>query len=401
MLHNKRILLGITGSIAAYKAALLARELQRRGAEVRVVMTPAATEFITPLTLATLTGHPVSSDFTENKDSGEWTNHVELGLWGDVFLIAPATAQTLSAFVAGSCDNFLQAVHLSSRCPVVVAPAMDLDMFSHPATQSNLNDLRSRKVGIIEPDNGPLASGLEGKGRMAEPAFIADWLDSWFTERAPLKGKKVILTAGPTHEPIDAVRFIGNHSTGKMGYALAAALVEAGAEVHLISGPVQLPPPPGVTSHVKVQTAEQMLDAALMDFHSFDIAIATAAVADARPANQSKEKLHRDELPDAIQMESTPDILATWGSQRQPHQTIVGFALESDDGIASAMSKLNRKNLDFIVLNSMAHPGAGFGTDTNQITIFGKDGNSHKFDLKSKADVAQDIVEHLLKHLYP
>ncbi|MDG2208937.1 MAG: flavoprotein, partial [Flavobacteriales bacterium] len=188
MLHNKRILLGITGSIAAYKAALLARELQRRGAKVRVVMTPGATEFITPLTLATLTGHPVSSDFTENKDSGEWTNHVELGLWGDVFLIAPATAQTLSAFVSGSCDNFLQAVHLSSRCPVVVAPAMDLDMFSHPATQSNLNDLRSRKVGIIEPDNGPLASGLEGKGRMAEPTFIADWLDHWFTERAPLKG---------------------------------------------------------------------------------------------------------------------------------------------------------------------------------------------------------------------
>jgi phosphopantothenoylcysteine decarboxylase/phosphopantothenate--cysteine ligase len=398
-LHGKRILLGISGSIAAYKSAVLARELQRRGAEVRVVMTPGALEFITPLTLATLTGHPVHSDFTENKESGEWTNHVDLGLWGDLFLVAPATANTISAFVNGSCDNFLQAVHLSSRCPICVAPAMDLDMFSHKATQNNLNILRERGVGILEPEIGFLASGLEGKGRMLEPQKIADWLELWFQERATLKNKKVLLTAGPTQEPIDSVRFIGNHSSGKMGYALASALIQQGAEVHLISGPVQLKPPSGVASITLVQTADEMMKAASKDFDSYDIAIATAAVADTRPKSHSEKKLHRSELPTSLELEPTPDILAFWGQQKAPHQTIIGFALETDDGVASAMGKLKRKNLDFIVLNSLATKGAGFGTDTNQISIFNSDGKAYSFDLKSKTEVASDIIDHLLNHL--
>jgi phosphopantothenoylcysteine decarboxylase/phosphopantothenate--cysteine ligase len=396
MLHNKRILLGITGSIAAYKSALLARELQRRGAEVRVVMSKAATEFITPLTLATLTDHRVYSDFTESVDQGTWTNHVELGLWADAFLIAPATAQTLSSMVQGAGDSFLLAVHLSSRCPVVVAPAMDLDMFTHPATQQNLKALSERGVGIIEPESGPLASGLEGKGRMAEPEHIADWMDSWFAASAPLRGKKVLITAGPTHEPIDAVRYIGNRSSGKMGYALAHAFIRLGAEVTLISGPVQLSAPEGVHDVVKVQTAQEMYDAAVQRFPSTDIAVAAAAVADARPAAPSNKKLHKDELPEAIQLESTQDILAAWGHSKAAHQTVVGFALETDEGTASAQSKLERKKADFIVLNSTSVPGAGFETDTNQVTIFEKDGNSHKFELKSKAEVAEDIVRTLL-----
>ena len=401
MLSNKRILLGITGSIAAYKAATLARELQRHGAEVRVVMTPGAVEFITPLTLATLTGHPVHSDFTENRDSGEWSNHVELGMWGDVFLIAPTTAQTLGAMVQGTCTNLLQAVHLSCRCPVVVAPAMDLDMFAHEATQSNLAALTQRGVEIIEPDAGPLASGLQGKGRMAEPEAIVQWLNDWFSAQLPLQGKRIVLTAGPTHEPIDAVRFIGNRSSGKMGYALAEALVQAGAFVRLISGPVQLTVPMGVSETVYVETADEMFQAAMEGFDTFDGAIAAAAVADARPAGAVEEKLHRTDLPKQIPLVPTPDILAAWGERRSDRQVLVGFALETDLGESSAKEKLKRKNLDFIVLNSTANPGAGFGTDTNQVTIFTKTGKSHKFDLKSKSAVAEDIVHILTEQFKP
>lgn len=398
MLHKKKILLGITGSIAAYKSALLARELQRRGAEVRVIMTPSATEFITPLTLATLTGHPVHSDFTENKDSGEWTNHVELGLWGDAFLIAPATAQTLSAMVSGTCDNFLMAVHLSSRCPVIAAPAMDLDMFQHEATQSNLKILKSRGVPIIEPESGALASGLEGKGRMAEPESIANWLENWFRSKAPLAEKKVVITAGPTHEPIDAIRFISNRSSGKMGYALATELNALGADVHLISGPVQLSAPAGVQV-TRVETAIEMHTIALKSFETADIGIATAAVADYRAKSSSSVKLHRDEMPTAIQLQENPDILADWGKRKRGTQVLIGFALETDEGVESAKSKLARKNLDFIVLNSTQNEGAGFGTDTNQISIFEQNGKSHIFDLKSKKEVARDIVTILLTHL--
>lgn len=398
MLSQKKILLGITGSIAAYKSATLARELQRRGAEVRVIMTPSAIEFITPLTLATLTGHPVHSDFTENKDTGEWTNHVELGLWGDVFLIAPATAQTLSAMVSGTCDNFLMAVHLSSRCPVIVAPAMDLDMFQHKATQSNLETLESRGVPIIEPGSGPLASGLDGKGRMAEPESIADWLEHWFQSQAPLSGRKIVITAGPTHEPIDAVRFIGNRSSGKMGYALAAELQSAGADVHLISGPVQLSAPPGVQL-THVQTAQEMHQVASEAFEIADIGVATAAVADYRAKSQSDVKLHRDEMPPAIELMENPDILADWGKAKKKGQILVGFALETDDGVESAKAKLKRKNLDLIVLNSTVNPGAGFGTDTNQVSIFERGGKSHIFGLKTKAEVARDIVHLIITQL--
>lgn len=401
MLHNRRILLGITGSIAAYKAAVLARELQRRGAEVRVVMTPAAIDFIAPLTLATLTGHRVYSDFTESIEQGTWTNHVELGLWADVFLIAPATAQTLSAMVTGEGSNFLLAVHLSSRCPVIVAPAMDLDMFEHAATQSNLRTLHQRGVGIIEPESGALASGLEGKGRMAEPENIASWLEGWFLQRAPLRGKRVVLTAGPTHEPIDAVRFIGNRSSGKMGYALAEAFARAGADVHLITGPVQLKVPANVHTVTAVQTAQEMHDAALDAFATYDIAVACAAVADARPSTPAAGKLHKDQLPDSIALEATPDILAAWGRAKQPHQFLIGFALETDDGQSSARSKLERKNADLMVLNSTVDAGAGFGTDTNKVTIFEASGKTHNFELKSKTDVAQDIVDLLLTKLQP
>ena len=398
MLEQKKILLGITGSIAAYKSALLARELQRRGAEVRVVMTPASIEFITPLTLATLTGHRVYSDFTENKNSGEWTNHVELGLWGDVFLIAPATAQTLSAMVTGTCDNFLMAVHLSSRCPVIAAPAMDLDMYQHSATQANLDILMSRGVPIIQPESGALASGLEGKGRMAEPEAIADWLESWVQAKAPLNNKKVVITAGPTHEPIDAVRFIGNRSSGKMGFALATELRSAGADVHLIAGPVQLNDPIGVQV-TRVETAIEMHAAAMKAIESADIGIATAAVSDYRAKTSSKEKWHRNEMPSAIELDENPDILSDWGKQKRDGQLLVGFALETDDGIESAKSKLKRKNLDFIVLNSTADAGAGFGTDTNKISIFERNGKSHIFGLKSKAAVARDITQLILTHL--
>ncbi|MFZ8836400.1 MAG: bifunctional phosphopantothenoylcysteine decarboxylase/phosphopantothenate--cysteine ligase CoaBC [Flavobacteriales bacterium] len=401
MLKDKKILLGISGSIAAYKSAFLARELQRRGAEVKVVMTPSATEFITPLTLATLTNHRVYSDFTEDKDTGEWTNHVELGLWADIFLIAPATAQTLSAMVNGAGDNFLLAVHLSSRCPVMVAPAMDLDMFTHPATQKNLKTLQDRGVDVIEPESGSLASGLDGKGRMAEPENIANHLERWFNARAPLHGKRVLITAGPTHEPIDAVRFLGNRSSGKMGFALAEALIKAGAHVQLISGPVQLSHPKGVDELIQVETAQEMYEAAISRIEKVDIAIATAAVADARPANASQKKLHKDELPEAIQLEQTPDILLSWGERKSPHQIIVGFALETDDGLESAKKKLSRKNADIIVLNSTLDPGAGFGTDTNKVTIFEKGGKTHNFDLKSKSEVAQDIVNLLLNKVKP
>ena len=399
MLTGRRILLGITGSIAAYKSAFLARELMRRGAEVRVVMTAAATEFITPLTLATLTGHRVYSDFTEDKDQGTWTNHVDLGLWGDLFLVAPASANTLSAMVSGHCDNFFQAVFLSAKCPVMVAPAMDLDMFAHPSTQANLETLTARGTTLIEPGSGPLASGLEGKGRMAEPEEIAEAVEAFFFQRAPLRGKSVVITLGPTHEPIDAVRFIGNRSSGKMGRALVQKLLERGATVHVVAGPVGFGPEPGVASWTSVETAEEMHQAALPLFEQADIGIATAAVADARPAMQVNDKLHRADLPDAIPLEPTPDILKAWGAMKRSGQFLIGFALEHHDGLASAQRKLETKNLDFVVLNELSDDGAGFQTDTNKVALVSKGGDVVKFGLKSKADVANDILDHLKRIL--
>ncbi len=398
-LSGKRILLGITGSIAAYKAALLVRELIRSGADVRVVMTAGATEFIAPLTLATLSGHPVHSDFTENRDAGTWTNHVDLGLWGDLIVVAPATAHTLGAMATGNCDNLLQAVLLSARCPVVVAPAMDLDMFAHPATQSNLRVLRERGVHVVEPGTGFLASGLEGKGRMEEPEQIALWIQDFFANGAPLAGVEVVLTAGPTFEPIDAVRFIGNHSTGKMGYAIARALMGAGARVHLVSGPTGLAVPEGLASFHPIQTAAEMADKVGVLWPQCQLGIACAAVADVRPAVQHPRKWRRGELPEAIALEATPDVLAAMGATKRPDQYLLGFALEDDEGIGRAREKMIRKQCDAIVLNTLLTDGAGFGADTNEVVVLTQGGDSHTFGLKSKNLIASELVSFLVDAL--
>ena len=392
-LTGRRIVLGITGSIAAYKSAVLARELRRRGADVRVVMTPGATEFITPLTLATLVDHPVHSDFTEDQDAGVWTNHVELGIWGDLILVAPATANTLAAMVHGGCDNLLQAVLLSARCPVAVAPAMDLDMYTHDATQANLKTLAERGVDVIDPGTGPLASGLVGKGRMAEPEEIADHVAARFAAELPWSGKRVVVTAGPTHEPLDAVRFLGNRSTGKMGFALAEVLAKQGADVTLVAGPVALSTPDRVRRRIDVETAVEMDEAVKGLWGDMDWGIACAAVSDFRPAQTSNEKWHRGEVPGALELTENPDILKGMGATKQPHQRLVGFALETDSGEQSAMGKLERKNLDAIVLNTLMDDGAGFGHDTNKVRVLFQDGKSVSFELKSKYEVACDLVE--------
>lgn len=392
-LTGRRIVLGITGSIAAYKSAVLARELRRRGADVRVVMTPGATEFITPLTLATLVDHPVHSDFTEDQDAGVWTNHVELGIWGDLILVAPATANTLAAMVHGGCDNLLQAVLLSARCPVAVAPAMDLDMYTHDATQANLKTLAERGVDVIDPGTGPLASGLVGKGRMAEPEEIADHVAARFAAELPWSGKRVVITAGPTHEPLDAVRFLGNRSTGKMGFALAEVLAKQGADVTLVAGPVALSTPDRVRRRIDVETAVEMDEAVKELWGDMDWGIACAAVSDFRPAQTSNEKWHRGEVPSAVELTENPDILKGMGATKQPHQRLVGFALETDSGEQSAMGKLERKNLDAIVLNTLMDDGAGFGHDTNKVRVLFQDGKSVSFELKSKYEVACDLVE--------
>ena len=397
-LLGRRILLGITGSIAAYKSAVLARELIKRGAEVRVVMTPSAVDFITPLTLATLVGSPVYSDFTENKDSGEWTNHVELGLWGDLYLVAPSTAGTISAFVSGSCSNLLQAVFLSSRCPVVIAPAMDLDMFTNKSTQANLKVLRDRGIQIIEPTSGALASGLEGKGRMEEPEHIADFVQEHFTNIMPFTGKKIVVTAGPTEEAIDAVRYVGNRSTGKMGFEIAERLADLGAEVTLIAGPVHLKTPPRVKKRIDIVTAQQLYQETTAVWPAMDAAIACAAVADMRPRTPSLKKLHKGDLPESLIFEDTPDTLYKLGEMKSQGQILVGFALESDtveESLKSAEGKLKRKNLDMIVMNTLSDDGAGFSHDTNKVTILQNvDGHNtkHVFELKSKREVAQDII---------
>ena len=391
-LHGRRIVLGITGSIAAYKSAVLARELRRRGADVRVVMTPGATEFITPLTLATLVDHPVHSDFTEDQDAGVWTNHVELGIWGDLILVAPATANTLAAMVHGGCDNLLQAVLLSARCPVAVAPAMDLDMYTHDATQANLKALSERGIDVIDPGTGPLASGLVGKGRMAEPEDIANHVAARFATDLPWSGKRVLITAGPTHEPLDAVRFLGNRSSGKMGFALAEVLSQQGAIVTLVAGPVSLPTPDRVSQRIDVETAVEMDEAVQRIWEDMDWGIACAAVSDFRPTKSSNRKWHRGEVPSKMELTENPDILMAMGTSKKTHQKLIGFALESDSGEASAQGKLRRKNLDAIVLNTLMDDGAGFGHDTNKVRVLFQDGKCVSFELKSKYEVALDLV---------
>jgi phosphopantothenoylcysteine decarboxylase/phosphopantothenate--cysteine ligase len=394
MLKGKHILLGITGSIAAYKAAILVRLLVKEGAEVKIVMTKMAKEFISPLTMATLSRNPILVDFY-NPENGDWNSHVSLGLWADLYLIAPASANTLAKMATGVADNLLLTSYLSSRCPVAIAPAMDLDMFLHPATQYNLELLNKRGVLIIEPSSGELASGLEGKGRMEEPEVILAKINTFFSKKKskPFFNKKVIVTAGPTVEQIDPVRFISNHSTGKMGYAIAQEFAEQGAEVVVVSGPVQIPVPKGVKV-INVQSAQQMFQQTMQQYQSgADIVVLSAAVSDYTSANQSQSKLKRDGETLHLQLIPTQDIAASLGKIKKDGSVHIGFALETDNEQANAIQKMQKKNLDAIMLNSLNDKGAGFATNTNKITIFSKEGKTLEFPLKSKSEVAKDIIK--------
>ncbi len=397
MLENRKILIGVTGSIAAYKTAVLIRLLVKEKAAVKVIMTPLAKEFITPLTLATLSENPVMVDFY-NPENGDWNNHVDLGIWADAYVIAPATANTLAKMAHGIADNLLLTAYLSSRCPVFVAPAMDLDMLRHPATQSNMEALKKHGIHILEPATGQLASGLTGKGRMEEPEKIVEALNEFFSRKkkipSALKDKSILVTAGPTYEPIDPVRFIGNYSSGKMGYALAESLAACGAKVTLVSGPTAEKPAQSITL-IPVQTAEEMLHHCLSLFPRMDGAILVAAVADYRPGRAAGEKIKRSAQPLALELEANPDIAAALGSLKKKKQFLAGFALETHHALENAREKLKRKNFDFIVLNSLQDKGAGFGTDTNKVTILDKHNRSVEFPLKPKSEVAEDIVAYL------
>lgn len=394
MLTGRNILLGVTGSIAAYKSAHLVRLLVKKGACVKVILTPAAREFITPLTLATLSKNAVHTDFVEDPATGVWTNHVELGLWSDLFVIAPLTANTLSDMAAGKADNLLTCTYLSCRSKVMIAPAMDLDMFAHDSTKENLKTLIQRGVLLLPSPSGELASGLSGEGRMDEPEDIADAIEHYFNYNNPLAGKRVLITAGPTYEPIDPVRFIGNHSTGKMGFALAERAALEGACVHLISGPSALDTPKGVI-RIDVMTARQMADAVLELFQETDIAIMSAAVADFKPKHVAPQKIKKQGGVPLIELEPTVDILKTVGSIKKEHQILIGFALETNDVIHNATQKLITKNADLIVLNS---PGenTGFGSETNQVTLITQN-NTFALQLLSKRDTAKEIWNIILK----
>lgn len=398
MLKGKHIVLGITGGIAAYKSAMLARLLVKAGAEVQVIMTPSAREFITPLTLSTLTGKPVITEFF-TANTGEWHSHVDLGLWADAMVIAPATACTIGKMAHGIADNMLVTTYLSAKAPVFVAPAMDLDMMAHPSTVANLELLRSYGNHIIEPKSGELASHLVGKGRMEEPERIVEIIDDYFCSQLSLTGAKVMVTAGPTFERIDPVRFIGNFSTGKMGYAIADVLADRGADVTLISGPVgNLKPRNSNVYVIGVESANEMFEASIDQWKCVDCAIMAAAVADYRPREQYDSKIKREtsEIP-TIELEKNPDIAAQLGQCKSDGQLLVGFALETDNGEANALDKIRRKNLDAIVLNSLNDDGAGFGFDTNKITIYDAAGNATPYDLKPKDEVAIDIVDYIEK----
>ena len=395
-MKGKHIILGISGGIAAYKSATLLRLFIKAGAEVQVVMTPAGKEFITPVTLSALSGKPVVSEFF-TANSGEWHSHVDLGLWADAMVIAPATASTIAKMANGVADNMLVTTYLSAKAPVFVAPAMDLDMFAHPTTSRNLDLLRSYGNTIIEPASGELASHLIGKGRMEEPENIFKVLEAFFAKQEDLKGKKMLVTAGPTYEKIDPVRFIGNYSTGKMGYAIAEEAASRGAEVMLVSGPVDIMPRHPAIHLVKVESAREMLAACEEHFPTTDYAVMCAAVADYAPADCAATKIKREgNEPPVIHLVKNPDIAKTLGMKKRDGQKMVGFALETDHEFDNAMSKLRSKNLDMIVLNSLRDKGAGFGTDTNKITIFTADGGETSFGLKSKREVAADIIDTLI-----
>ncbi|WP_302422438.1 bifunctional phosphopantothenoylcysteine decarboxylase/phosphopantothenate--cysteine ligase CoaBC [uncultured Prevotella sp.] len=397
MLKGKKIVLGITGSIAAYKACLLIRQLIKRGAEVQVVITPAGKEFITPITLSALTHKPVISEFFSQRD-GTWNSHVDLGLWADAMVVAPCTASTLGKMAHGIADNMLITTYLSMKAPVFIAPAMDLDMYRHPSTQDNMKTLLSYGNHIIEPESGFLASGLEGKGRMEEPEVIADRLDQFFSENSqpsPIAGKKVVITAGPTYEKIDPVRFIGNYSSGKMGFAIAEECLRRGADVTLVAGPVSLSCSSGIR-RLDVESCQDMYDAATSEFADADVAILAAAVADFRPALVADRKIKRGKDDMVITLCPTHDIAAALGASKKAGQTLVAFALETNDEEANAMRKLEKKNADFVVLNSLRNEGTCFRTDQNQIEIVSRDGKT-SYEKKSKADTASDIVDYLEK----
>lgn len=397
-LSGKKIVLGISGGIAAYKTAFLVRLLIKAGAEVKVVMTPSAKDFVTPLTLSTLSKNPVFSSFyNDDEKEAQWNNHVELGLWADLMLIAPATANTLSKMATGNSDNFLVAVYLSAKCPVYFAPAMDLDMYQHPSTLDSFQKLQQFGNVMIPAESGELASGLVGQGRMAEPEHIVDFIESDIVSKLPLRGKKILVTAGPTYEAIDPVRFIGNHSSGKMGYDIAKEAASAGAEVILVSGPTHLTlEKPGIKV-IRITSAQEMYDACHAHFSDVNVAIAAAAVADYRPKKPADQKIKKIEAEFSIELEKTKDILASLGEIKQS-QYLIGFALETENEIANAEQKIRKKNLDLIVLNSLRDQGAGFGHPTNKVTFIDKDFNRESQDLKSKEAVASDIILKVIAH---
>ena len=399
MLAGKKIILGVTGSIAAYKSAVLTRLLVKAGAEIKVIMTPSAHDFITPLTLSTLSKNPVLTEFIKD-ESGQWNNHVELGLWADAMIIAPASANTIAKMASGLCDNLLLAVYLSARCPVFFSPAMDLDMLQHPSTKENIQKLKTFGNHIIDPSFGELASGLTGLGRMAEPEEIAEHLKKIFEGNSKLKGKKVLVTAGPTHEAIDPVRFIGNHSSGKMGFAIAEALANEGAQVNLVTGPTQQHTQhPGI-SVKHVTSAEEMYNVCSNLFPTSDITVLSAAVADYKPTVKADQKIKKKDETLTIELTKTHDIAASLGKLKHNGQVIVGFALETEQEHANALKKLESKNFDLIVLNSLNDNGAGFGHDTNKITIIDRKEKVKTFELKSKKEVARDIVNAIIEKIH-
>lgn len=397
ILSGKHILLGITAGIAAYKTASLVRLFVKNGAHVKVVMTPASKEFITPLTLSTLSKNPVLDSFTNEDDDNEvWNNHVELGLWADIFLIAPATANTMSKMASGNSDNLLLAIYLSAKCPVYVAPAMDLDMYRHASSKTSMSTLQSYGNIIIPAEVGELASGLVGAGRMAEPATIVKFIESHILEGLPLYQKKILITAGPTYEAIDPVRFIGNHSSGKMGFEIAKAASNLGAEVRLITGPTHQKISSNLITVIPVVSAQEMYEQVHQFYENCDIAILSAAVADYKIKFISNQKIKKEEHSLTLELEKTQDILASLGKLKN-NQLLVGFALETDNEITNAIKKLKNKNLDLIVLNSLRDKGAGFGTNTNKVTLIKRDLSTTNFPLKSKAEVSKDILNEILK----
>lgn len=400
VLKGKKILLGVTGGIAAYKTASLVRLFIKAGAQVQVVMTPASKDFVTPLTLSTLSKNPVFSEFYNEEDENAlWNNHVELGLWADLMIIAPATANTLAKMANGNCDNLLMATYLSAKCPVYFAPAMDLDMYKHPTSIDNFHKLQLFGNIMIPAESGELASGLSGEGRMAEPENIISFLENDILQKLPLKGKKILITAGPTYEAIDPVRFIGNHSSGKMGFDIANEAVHLGAEVILISGPTHLNVDNSRIKLIRVQSAEEMYQQCHLNFNEVDVAIAAAAVADYRPKVVANQKIKKSNSDFSIELEKTKDILASLGEIKK-EQFLIGFALETENEIEHAKLKIQKKNLDLIVLNSLNDEGAGFGKATNKITFIDKSFQIEPMPLKSKEEVAKDILNKIIQHYH-